>query len=293
MNQSSQTPQASKKILDNPIVGSLTIPIAIVLIGALIIFGISKMLTTDKSYKDLVNELHSKTFGNKWVAAYELSKQMNSSQIPKEDYPWLIENLTDAYKESIDPRTRGFIVAALGSLKNSATLPLVLTALQDSSPEVKFHALVALSNLPKGIKIDWTPVTNFLTSDDDLLKQAAILTLATHHVAESQNLIRSILQSPTPLLKYSAANALINFQDEAALPTLKEILSLNYPGKTERVIPPALDVQQVADLKLSVLLTLQKNNWNKLNDTILQLAQNDQNAAIALKAKEVLNILKN
>ena len=293
MNESSNMPQNSKKLLDSPIVGSLTVPIAIVLVGALIIFGISKMLTSEKSYKDLVNELHSKTFGNKWVAAYELSKQLNSSQIPKEDYPWLVENLSLAYKESIDPRTRGFIVAALGSLRNNATLPLFIIALQDSNAEVKFHALVALSNLPKGIKLDWTPVTNFLTSEDDLLKQAAVLTLATHHVAESQALIRTVLQSPTPLLKYSAANALINFQDETAIPTLKEILLLTYPAKTERVLPPALDVQQISDLKLSVLLTLQKNNWNKLNDTILQLAQNDQNTAIALKAKDVLNTLKN
>jgi len=274
MNESSNMPQNSKKLLDSPIVGSLTVPIAIVLVGALIIFGISKMLTSEKSYKDLVNELHSKTFGNKWVAAYELSKQLNSSQIPKEDYPWLVENLSLAYKESIDPRTRGFIVAALGSLRNNATLPLFIIALQ-------------------GIKLDWTPVTNFLTSEDDLLKQAAVLTLATHHVAESQALIRTVLQSPTPLLKYSAANALINFQDETAIPTLKEILLLTYPAKTERVLPPALDVQQISDLKLSVLLTLQKNNWNKLNDTILQLAQNDQNTAIALKAKDVLNTLKN
>jgi HEAT repeat protein len=288
-----ELPQTSKKILDNPIVGSLTVPIAIVLIGSLIIFGISKMLTSEKSYKDLVNELHSKTFGNKWVAAYELSKQLNSSQIPVAEYPWLIENLSEAYKESIDPRTRGFIIAALGSLKNASALPIILVALKDSNAEVKFHALVALSNMPKGIAIEWSSITEFISSDDDLLKQAAILTLATHHVKEAQVLIRSVLQSATPLLKYSAANALINFEDEAALPTLKEILMLSYPAKTERILPPALDVQQIEDLKLSILLTLQKNKWNRLNDTILQLAQNDQNTAIALKAKEVLNTLKN
>jgi HEAT repeat protein len=209
------------------------------------------------------------------------------------EYPWLIANLSEAYKESIDPRTRGFIIAALGSLKNTAATPAILIALKDSNAEVKFHALVALSNMPKGIALDWSLVTEFILSDDELLKQAAILTLATHHVKEAQPLIRSVLQSPVPLLKYSAANALINFQDEAAIPTIKEILSLTYPAKTERVLPPALDLQQIADLKLSVLLTLQKNNWNKLNDTILELAQKDQNAAIALKAKEVLNTLKN
>jgi hypothetical protein len=194
-----------KNKLNKPSSVSLSMPITILVIGALIVFSINKMLSTDRTYKDLVNELHSKTFGNKWVAAYELSKQLNSSQIPIEDYPWLIENLSDAYKESIDPRTRGFIIAALGSLKNTATLPVVLIALKDSNTEVKFHALVAISNMPKGIVIDWSLVTDFLNSEDELLKQTAILTLATHHVTIAQTLIRVFLQNPTPLLKFSAA----------------------------------------------------------------------------------------
>jgi hypothetical protein len=152
---------------------------------------------------------------------------------------------------------------------------------------------VALSNMPKDLKIDWTPVIEFISSEDELLKQAAVLTLATHHVVAAQALIRSVLQDPKPLLKYSAANALINFEDDAALPVLKDILLLPYPDKKARVEPPALDIQQITDLKLSVLLTLEKNKWKKLNDIILQLAQNDQNAPVALKAKDVLNTLKN
>jgi len=46
-----------KKILDNPFLGSLVVPVAIVLVGALIIFGVTKMISTDHSYKDLVNEI--------------------------------------------------------------------------------------------------------------------------------------------------------------------------------------------------------------------------------------------
>ena len=98
----SKQPQTQKKILENPFVGSLVVPIAIVLFGSLIIFGVTKMLSAERSYKDLVQEIQSKTFGNKWVAAYELSKQINSSQIPVEDYPWLIENLSLAYKKISD-----------------------------------------------------------------------------------------------------------------------------------------------------------------------------------------------
>ena len=43
--------KGNKKLLENPFVGSLVVPIAIVLVGALIIFGVTKMLSTESSYK--------------------------------------------------------------------------------------------------------------------------------------------------------------------------------------------------------------------------------------------------
>ena len=74
---------------------NFVIPFAIVLIGSLIIFGVTKMLTTDRGYKDLVRELHSKTFGNRWIAAFELSKVISANGVPEDEVPWLVENLED------------------------------------------------------------------------------------------------------------------------------------------------------------------------------------------------------
>src|SRR5690606_8381485 len=113
----------NKKLLENPLVGSLVVPIAIVLVGALIIFGVTKMLSADRSYKDLVREMHSKTFGNRWIAAYELSKLISSSNIPTEDIPWLVGNLSELYHSAQDNRTRDFIVVALGALDSELILP--------------------------------------------------------------------------------------------------------------------------------------------------------------------------
>lgn len=294
MNETPQeTPKSQKKILENPFVGSLVVPIAIVLVGAIIIFGVTKMLSSERSYRDLVDELQSKTFGNKWVAAYELSKQINSSQIPREDYPWLVQNLSEAYKNSIDPRTRGFIVAAVGSLKTELGLPLVQAAFNDADPEVKFHAIVALGNMPKGITFDWKPVILLLSGSDDFLKQATVLSLATHRVAEAQASIKELLRDQNPLIKYSAATALVNYKDEAAVPYLQEILAMSYPKDGEKVLPPALDFQQISDLKLGVLVSVEKNKWNVINKAILDMSQNDRNSQLALKAKDVLNVLKN
>ena len=288
----SRAPQTQKKILENPFVGSLVVPIAIVMVGALIIFGVTKMLSTERSYKDLVNEIQSKTFGNKWVAAYELSKQINSSQIPVEDYPWLTENLTIAYKESIDPRTRGFIIAALGAVRTDLALPTFQLALQDIDTDVKFHAIVSIANLPKGIIFDWAPLILMLKSPEAILRQAAVLALATHQVPEAKEAIKPLLKDSSLVTKYAAATALIAYKEESCKDLLVEILNLPYPPAEARVQPPALDGKQITDLKLSVLITLQKYNWDILNNTILEVANKDANISVATKAKEVLNILK-
>lgn len=288
----SKLPQTQKKLLENPFVGSLVVPIAIVLVGALIIFGITKMLSAERSYKDLVNEIQSKTFGNKWVAAYELSKQINSSQIPVEDYPWLIENLSVAYKDSVDPRTRGFIIAALGALRTDLALPVLQVALQDIDTDVKFHAIVSIANLPKGIQFDWAPLIQMLKAPEAIIRQSSILALATHQVPEAKAAIIPLLRDESLVTKYAAATALIAYKDESSKDVLVEILNLPYPPPEARVQPPALDVKQITDLKLSVLITLQKYDWNILNNTILEVANKDANISVATKAKEVLNILK-
>lgn len=250
------------------------------------------MLSTERSYKDLVGEIQSKTFGNKWVAAYELSKQINSAQIPKEEYPWLVANLSDAYKNSIDPRTRGFIIAALGALKTDLALPILQTGLDDQDLDVKFHAIVAIANMPKGITFDWAKLLALLDSKEAILKQAAVLTLATHVVPAAQAPIKTLLNDPNLTVKYAAATSLIAYQDSSAQPVLKEILLMAYPDAKARVLPPALDAQQITDLKLSVLSTLQKHNWTIMNDIILEVAKSDLNNSVATKAKEALNLLK-
>lgn len=293
MSAESNSPQTQKKILENPFVGSLVVPIAIVLVGALIIFGVTKLLSADRSYKDLVNEIQSKTFGNKWVAAYELSKVINSSQIPEEDYPWLVANLGTAYKESIDARTRAFIIAALGALKTQEAVGLLTAAQNDPDLDVKFHSIVALGNLPKTAQVDWTETIKLLSSKEIVLRQSAVLALATHQVSAAQAPIKELLNDESNIVRYAAATALIAYKDTNAVETLTEILKLPYPAEGEIVAPPALDANQILELKLSVLNTLAKNNWPVLNNIILDLANGNENISVATKAKEVLNLLKN
>jgi HEAT repeat protein len=279
--------KSSKKILENPFLGSLMVPIAIVLVGALIIFGITKMLSTERSYKDLVEEMQSKTFGNRWIAADELSKQIIAEQIPEEEKPWLVENLADIYKNTPDPRTKNFIVVALGTLQTPLGLPVLTQALSDEDHELRFQAVVALGNLKNVAEFDWTKVSAFLIGDDAGLKQAAIYALATHRVVAAKAEIEKILSSDNPSVKYAAAIALINYRNEKALPVLQEILELK-----EKMVPAVFTDPQIESLKLNLLETLSKESWQALNPLLIKLESDEKNIRVISKIRDSLNKLK-
>ncbi len=280
----------SKKILESSPLSGIAVPIAIVLVGALIIFGVTKMLSSGKNHRDLVEEMNSKTFGNRWVAAYELSKFLAAQKIPAEDMPWVIENLSTVYRDSVDSRTRNFVVLALGSLNNPLSLKVLNAALEDQDPQVKFNAVVSLGNMSKGSDIQWDKVEALLQQDQDLgLKQVTLLTMAAHQRPNTEEKALSLLNSPERTIRYAAATVLIQNKNREAVPLLEEILNLRY----DVAKAGELNGAQVESLKVNVLENLEKSKWNDLSDVVKKVEQDDTNVRVTTKAKQVLKVLKN
>lgn len=284
------TSSPSKKILESSPLSGIAVPIAIVLVGAFIIFGVTKMLSSGKDHRDLIEEMNSKTFGNRWVAAYELSKFLAASKIPKEDIPWVIENLSKVYYESIDARTRNFVVLALGSLKNPLALNVLNKGLEDQDPQVKFNSLVSLGNMEKGVAIDWPKVEALLQQDEDPgLKQVALFTLASQGNPKTEELALPLLNSSEKTLRYAAATVLINFKNPAAIDTIKEISALGYDNRT----PGELNGAQVEGIKTNLLENIEKSKWNDLLGIVEKMEEQDSNVRVQTKAKLVVKVLKN
>jgi HEAT repeat protein len=287
-NQGNPTP--SKKILESSPLSGIAVPIAIVLVGALIIFGVTKMLSSGKNHRDLIEEMNSKTFGNRWVAAYELSKFLASQKIPKEDMPWVIENLSKVYFESVDARTRNFVVLALGSLKNPLSLKVLNKALEDQDPQVKFNAVVSLGNMDTSSAIEWNKVEALLQQNEDQgLKQVALFTLASHNRPKVEELALPLLNSSEKTVRYAAATVLIHYKNKDALPVIQEISGLKYDQTTQG----ELNGSQVESLKINLLENIEKSKWNELMGLVENLNLNDTNVRVQTKAKQVLNLLKN
>lgn len=281
---------SDKKILDKSPLPGITVPIAIVLVGAFIIFGVTKMLSTGKNHRDLVEELNSKTFGNRWVAAYELSKYLASSRIPEKDIPWVAENLIQIYETSEDARTRNFIILALGTLKHPLIFQTLNKAVDDADAQVRFNAVVSLGNLAPEIEIDWPKLEAMLNSTDDVgLKQAILLTVAARHKKDGERILLPYLNSQERMLRYAAAMGLIYYDKQDVLVALKEVFALSYDNRK----PLELNGAQAEVLKLNVLTHIEKARAKRFMSLVKDVAENDSNIQVSTRAKQLVNLLKN
>lgn len=284
-----KSPTQTKKLLDKSPLAGIAVPIAIVLVGAFIIFGVTKMLSTGKNHRDLVSELNSKTFGNRWVAAYELSKYLASSKIPPQDVPWVVENLIQVYNQSVDARTRNFVVLALGTLKHPLSTELMNKAVNDEDSQVKFNAIVGIGNLAKDAKIDWENLKTVLTTtSDEGVKQAIIFTMATHKIQGGESIIRPLMGASERMVRYSAATALIYYNPLESKNIIEEVFALPY----DRFAAGQLNGSQAEVLKMNVLSHIEKASAVELSDLVLNLVEKDSNIQVNTKAKQVLNLLK-
>ena len=99
-----------------------------------------------------------------------------------------------------------------------------------------------------------------------------------------RNILR-LLQ--TTSLKMNS-HQVIKFKNVKAVPFLKDILLLESGSKKS-----TLDVKQIEILKLEVLKSVKKEKWSVLNDAIKKLSEKSGETKVALKALEVLKVLKN
>ena len=272
-----------KKLLENPIIGAAVVPVAIILVGTLVVVGVTQMLKTDHSHRSLVRTLQSKTFGNRWIAALELSKLIAAEGIPESEIPWLLENLEELYESAAeDSRSRNFIIVAAGALKDGRAAPLIYRGLDDGDPGVRFHAVVALGNMERVDNPQWGKVIKFLDSSDTILCQGAILTLATHRVPEAEEKIVALLNHSEQELRYSAALGLINYKNPRAVPILREILFSN---------SSTLDLKQRKALKINVLVSLGSNAWREQMALLQQVEKEEKDLTVLARAREVVREL--
>jgi len=269
-----------KDEISNPSSGFI-VPVAIVIGGFLIIWGITKMLAGGTSgYRSLVQDLQSKTFGNRWVAAYDLSKYIASNQVPKEDIAWLIQELDDVYQSTDDERTRNFVVLAMGALKDERGIIFLNKYLESEDKNVKYSTIIGLSNLNASEQINYAYLENYLNSGDNPLIQATLLMLSKHKVTSFEEKFRQLSHSANPITKYNATTALLSIGKLSNLNNINALFDKSVSG---------LDEVQQKSLQLNILRAMSEKN-PKINivEFLQNLIKKTTNLELKTKAKQAL-----
>lgn len=303
MEQAKQT--LKEKIKSESPLSGITVPLLIIVLSVVIVAGVSKMLSHDKGYVTLVDELRDKTFGNRWVAAFELSKYLSSSHIPKEDIPWLEEQLLDIYlKGESDPRTQKFLTLTAGSLKGEKSLALLEKAFQSTDNDILFSALTSLSqweNVPS--TFNWQPIINIASTqenvhskNDEALQHTALVVLTKHLRSEVIPLLRDNLSnSNSKNIQDVSAIALIYFNEWDGIERINELMNLPYDSSDKAKPNQSLFVEANKLNIIQAIQSLVKKNIKvpeKMVALLSNVEKNDSNIQVKTRAKEILLMLQ-
>ena len=264
----------------------------VLLLAFSLIYGLGQIVFEKKSHRSLVNELQSKTFGNRWVAAFELSKVLASNTVSQEELVWVTENLIQIYNAGADLRTKEFIVVALGAISNDKSLDFLSEATSSNEGNIAFNAIGALA------KMDLTPdlklkiaerLKEHLKSTDLGLIQVSLLFLTHNPVKELGIEFDSLIKNDNLLVALTTKIAASRFGHAEKLSYLKEILNLKY----DESIASLLSVEQIFGLKYNALLVIEKENIKELAPFLLEAEKVEPDLKIVSKLKDVLIQLKN
>ena len=290
------TKEESRPALVNKFSSSMTmgavVPMAILLVGAGIVIFISSILQSQSSYRDLVKDLNEKAFGNRWVAAYELSKVLANNKVPEEEIPWITHELIASYANSRDDRTKNFVVLALGSIKSKETIDFLSTVLEHPDKDIRFHAMVALGNCEDHhLPSQWQEkiVQSMLKFPDDIsFNVAASMVIAQHSKSENSkiaNHLFSMMQSSSnKYIQASLVTALFALHDSRSLVYVKNLMLGN-----EDQLDLAAD--QLQNIRLNLIKVAKLRNWVMAKE-IFQIALNqEQGTLVKLRLEELKSIL--
>jgi hypothetical protein len=264
----------------------------VALLAFALIYGLSQLFFEKKSHRNLVSELQSKTFGNRWVAAFELSKVLASNTISSEELEWVTDNLIQIYNDGADLRTKEFIVVALGAVSNEKALNFLIKGVSSQEGNIAFNATGALSriDLPNYVAKDLAEsLKQNLKSTDAGLVQMTLLLITNHPFSGFDIDFEPLIKSESALTSYSAKLAAARHGHSRREEFLREVMLL----KLDQTNAQSLLQDQIYGMKYNALVIIEKEKIKNLANFLAEVESNEPDLKIISKLKDVLIQLKN
>ena len=235
----------------NPLVGLavqfFVVPMAIVVLCVALVY-IFRWLTWEKrdvpSYltalksgtrspvqkqQDAVNLLNYIQEAKRWQSIYDVTEQLrfNREQFLAEnpDFP---RKIAQIFRESTgaDRRIRQYLAQVLRLVGGAAEVPILVSALDDPDSETVIHSMMALGQI--GDRSAVPALIQASQSRDRGIRQTAVFVLGAFDDPSAVARCAEALHDPDLLVGWNAAFGLARGGDPRAIPTLEQLLDMEY-----------------------------------------------------------------
>jgi len=209
--------------------------IVLLCVGVFLMFGL--LSSEKKSAREFLQEVRTSRGGDRWQAAFELSRALSTQKGADAD-PRLVADVLDVMRNEAkeDPKVRKYLLIALEYLGDKEAGPVIIDSLEDPDADVRLHAARALASL-QSVPGAAGPLIKLLADDDAGIRKVAIFALGQTRDRAAVPALLPLLADPSEEIRWNSALALAVLEDPSGLGVLTQMIDRSHldsiPGITE------------------------------------------------------------
>lgn len=195
--------------------------IVLLCVGVFLMFGL--LSNEQKSARDFLQEVRTRSGGDRWQAAFELSRVLSRQKGTAD--PQLVADVIAVMKTEggTDPKVRKYLLIALEYLGSREAGPAIIESLEDPDADVRLHAARALASL-QSVPGAAGPLAKLLADEDAAIRKVAIYALGQTRDPAAIPALLPGLSDPSVEIRWNSALALAVLGDRTGLPILTQMI---------------------------------------------------------------------
>jgi hypothetical protein len=211
------------------------VPSLIVLLCVAIFIMFGLVTSEDKTAEEFLQEVRVGSGGERWLAAFELSRLI-SQQPGLSDDDRLVTEIAGMIRDEAqgDPKVRMYLVTALEHLGNPSAVPVIVESVRDPDPDVRLHAAKALGAFG-GIGDAVEPLAALLDDEDASIRKVAIHALGQTRDPGAIPIVMPHLEDPIEDIRWNTALALAVLGDGSGTSVIGTMLDRDHLDRIEGI----------------------------------------------------------
>lgn len=207
--------------------------IVLLCVGIFVMFG---LLTSERrTAGDLLQEVRVGRGGDRWQAAFELSRVIATEPASGGDGRLVADIVTALNEEGRDdPRVRRYLIIALEHLRNPAAGPALIGALKDPDVDVRLQAaraLAVIASVPGA-----APALIELLDDESAdVRKVAVYALGQTRDRAAIPALQARLEDPLEDIRWNAALALAVLGDGSGTQVIGQMIDRGHLDRVEGI----------------------------------------------------------